>query len=115
MGGKSAFLLREKAARTQEVLASIGRGLREQYDPPQPSSDRLAKLVTRIEQSTNSRRVEGEPMSSVDYRRYAAELLRIADRVGDYQSRAALIAMAQNWHHLAAQAEKNLQTQEPQQ
>jgi hypothetical protein len=49
-------------------------------------------------------------MSSVDYRRYAAELLAIADHVGDHQSRAALLAMAQRWQHLAAQAEKNLQT-----
>jgi hypothetical protein len=49
-------------------------------------------------------------MSPADYRLYSAELLRIAERVGDHQSKAAMIAMAQSWQHLAAQAEKNLQT-----
>ena len=53
MGGKSALLLREKAARTKEILTSIGPGLRKQYDAPQPLSDRLAELVRKIEQSTN--------------------------------------------------------------
>ena len=134
MGGKSAFLLREKAAHIREVLASIGQGLREQYDPPQPFSERLAGLVGKIEHSTDEQRTEnassghvclrrepystdvshrvvrGKAMLPVDYRCYAAELLRIAEHVGDQQSRAALIAMAQSWHHLAAQAEKNLQT-----
>ena len=132
MGGKSAFLLREKAARTSEVLASIGQGLREQYDPRQPFSERLARLVGKIEHSTGKRKTEnashergrgesystdeshrvvrGKAMSPVDYRSYAAELLRIADRVGDHQSKAALLLMAQSWQHLAAQAEKNQQT-----
>jgi hypothetical protein len=135
MGEKSAFLLREKAARTSEVLASIGQGLREQYDPRQPFSERLARLVGKIEHSTGERKTEnashervlrrrgpystdecqrvvvrGKAMSPVDYRCYAAELLRIADHVGDHQSRAALIAMAQSWQRLAAQAEKNLQS-----
>jgi hypothetical protein len=31
---------------------SIGRGLREQYDPAQPFSERLARLVGKIERST---------------------------------------------------------------
>jgi hypothetical protein len=53
MGGKSALLLRENAARTREVLAAIGRELREQYDDPQLLSERLAELVRKIEQSTN--------------------------------------------------------------
>jgi hypothetical protein len=53
MAGKSALLLREKAARTREVLASIGRGLREKYEAPQPLSKRLDELVRKIEQSTN--------------------------------------------------------------
>jgi hypothetical protein len=48
-------------------------------------------------------------MSPADYRRRAEELVSIADRVGDYRGRAALLAMAQSWQHLAAQAEKNLQ------
>jgi hypothetical protein len=46
--------MREKAARTKEVLASIGRGLREQYNAPRPPlTERLAELVRKIEQSTN--------------------------------------------------------------
>jgi hypothetical protein len=49
-------------------------------------------------------------MSPADYRRRAEELISIADRVGDYRGRAALLAMARSWQHLAAQAEKNLQT-----
>jgi hypothetical protein len=49
-------------------------------------------------------------MSPADYRSYAAKLLTIADGVNNHQSRAALLAMAQSWQHLAAQAEKNLQT-----
>jgi hypothetical protein len=53
MGGNSAFMSREKAARRKEVLASIGQGLREQYSAPQPPSERLAELVRKIEQSTN--------------------------------------------------------------
>jgi hypothetical protein len=54
MGGKSSLFLQEKAARTKEVLASIGRGLREQYNAPLPPlSERLAELVRKIEQATN--------------------------------------------------------------
>jgi hypothetical protein len=53
MSGKSALLLREKAARIREVLASIGRGLREQYDAPQRLSERLAELVRKIERFTD--------------------------------------------------------------
>ncbi len=45
-----------------------------------------------------------------DYRRYAAECLKIAENIGDPQSKAGLIAMAQSWLYLAAHAEKNLQT-----
>ena len=54
MGGKSALSLREKAARNREFLASLGRALREQYDAPQPLSERLAELVRKIEQSTTN-------------------------------------------------------------
>jgi hypothetical protein len=53
-------------------------------------------------------------MLSVDYRRHAAELLRIAGEIGDEQSRVALLALAQRWRYLAVQVERNLQTQEPQ-
>jgi hypothetical protein len=110
------------------------QGLREQYDPLQPFSNRLAELVGKIERSTKERNakdasrgrvlarretyrtdvshqvIRGKAMSPADYRRRAEELVSIADRVGDYRSRAALLAMAQSWQHLAAQAEKNLQT-----
>jgi hypothetical protein len=51
MDRKSALSLREKAAR--EVLASIGRGLKDQYDAPQSLSEHLAELVRQIEQATN--------------------------------------------------------------
>ena len=52
MGGKSALLLREKAARTKEVLTSFGCALREQYEAPlQPVSERFAEVVRKIEQS----------------------------------------------------------------
>jgi hypothetical protein len=62
MGGRSALLLREKAGRTQEVLASIGRGLREQYDAaPQLLSQRLAELVRKIEQPINETGTEDAP------------------------------------------------------
>jgi hypothetical protein len=51
MGGSE---MREKTTRTKEVLASIGRGLREQYEAPLPPlSERLAELVRTIEQSAN--------------------------------------------------------------
>jgi hypothetical protein len=53
MGRKRALLLREKATRAREVLASIGGELRRLYDAPQPLSERLAELVRKIEQSTN--------------------------------------------------------------
>ena len=47
------LLLREKAARTREVLASIGQDLRQLYDAPQPLSERRAELVRKIEHSSN--------------------------------------------------------------
>jgi hypothetical protein len=53
MGKKNAVLSREKVAPTREVLAFIGRRLREQYEAPQPLSERLAELVSKIEQSAN--------------------------------------------------------------
>jgi hypothetical protein len=51
MSKKSAVLSRDKAVPTREVLAFLGRGLREQYEAPQPLSERLAELVRTIEQS----------------------------------------------------------------
>ena len=53
MGKKNAVLSRDKAVPTREVLAFLGRGLREQYEAPQPLSERLAELVRTIEQSTS--------------------------------------------------------------
>jgi hypothetical protein len=53
-GREELTFLQEKAARTKEVLASIGRGLRGQYNAPLPPlSERLAELVRKIEQATN--------------------------------------------------------------
>jgi|tagenome__1003787_1003787.scaffolds.fasta_scaffold20910934_2 hypothetical protein len=43
---------------------------------------------------------------SEEYRRHAAECLRIAESVSDTDQRLWLIDMAQCWLHLAQQAEK---------
>jgi hypothetical protein len=48
--------------------------------------------------------------SPEEYRRHAAECLRIAERITDHQHRTWLIGMAQVWQDLAYQAEKNLTT-----
>jgi hypothetical protein len=40
-----------RAARRKEVLASIGRGLRDAYRAAEPLSDRLSALVSKIQQS----------------------------------------------------------------
>jgi hypothetical protein len=53
------ILSSEKAARRAQILASIGRGLREGHDAAQPLPDRLADLVRKIEQSTSERDDEG--------------------------------------------------------
>jgi hypothetical protein len=42
-----------------------------------------------------------------EYRRHAAECLRIAEDVTDSHHRNLLIGMAQTWLNLAQQAEKN--------
>jgi hypothetical protein len=55
---------REKAARTKEVLTSIGRGLREQYDPAQPFSERLARLVGKIRSTRDWKTEKREPYST---------------------------------------------------
>jgi hypothetical protein len=49
-------------------------------------------------------------MSPDEYRRHAAECLRIAENLGESRSKAGLIAMAQAWLQLARQAEKNADT-----
>ena len=41
---------RENAAHGAQVLAEIGRGLRDGYDAGQPLPDRLADLVRKIDQ-----------------------------------------------------------------
>jgi hypothetical protein len=46
-------LSREITACRAQVLADLGRRLREGYDAEQPLPDRLAELVRKIEQSTN--------------------------------------------------------------
>jgi hypothetical protein len=50
MGGNGTYSAREKATLTKDVLASIGRGLREQHDAfRKPHCDRLADLVSNVE------------------------------------------------------------------
>jgi hypothetical protein len=51
MNENNEFLLQEKAARREELLASIARALRERSTPTQPLSERLAELLKEIEQS----------------------------------------------------------------
>jgi hypothetical protein len=43
----------ERTAQRKEVLASIGRALKEAYRVAEPLSDRLSELVTKIEQSSS--------------------------------------------------------------
>jgi hypothetical protein len=50
-------------------------------------------------------------MSPDEYRRHAAECLRLAESVAETQYRASLAALAQSWLLLAHQAEKNLITE----
>lgn len=50
MHGNIALRLQEIAAHREQILASIGRRLREEYDLPQPLPPRLAELVRKIEQ-----------------------------------------------------------------
>ncbi len=52
MRRNGALLSSEKAAHSAQVLASIGRGLREGHDAAQPLPERFADLVRKIEQST---------------------------------------------------------------
>jgi hypothetical protein len=49
-------------------------------------------------------------MSPEEYRRCAAECLRIVAKITDIQDRASLIAAAQAWMQLALQGEKNTRT-----
>ena len=48
-------------------------------------------------------------MSAEEYRRYAAECLRMSKSVGGYETKSTLLHMAIAWTKLADQAEKNLQ------
>jgi hypothetical protein len=48
---------------------------------------------------------------SEEYRRHAAECLRIAESVIDSQERIRLIDMAQSWLRLAEQAEKRVEAE----
>jgi hypothetical protein len=50
-------------------------------------------------------------MASVEeYRRNAADCLRVAERTADLGARVALLDMAQAWRRLADQAEQNSRT-----
>jgi hypothetical protein len=42
-----------------------------------------------------------------DYRRYAAECLRVAQQLGDSTDKAMLVRMAQKWRELAQKAEQH--------
>jgi hypothetical protein len=63
MHENSNFASRERAERRKQVLASIGRLLRQVYDTPSPLPDRLADLMKELERST------GEPVRA-NLRRY---------------------------------------------
>jgi hypothetical protein len=54
-----ASLFREKAARVTEAQASIGRAMRLVYDVSQPLTDRLADLVSKIEQPQSGGSLKG--------------------------------------------------------
>jgi hypothetical protein len=52
MRRNGVLLSSEKLAHRAQVLASIGRGLREGHDATQPLPDRLADLLRKIEEPT---------------------------------------------------------------
>ncbi len=52
-------------------------------------------------------------MSPEEYRRHAAECLRLAEGLANPRERLALIDMAQAWLQLAYQAEKHLLSEPP--
>jgi hypothetical protein len=56
---RNGVLANENAAHRAQILASIGRGLRERHDAAQPLPDRLADLVREIEQSGESQPKRG--------------------------------------------------------
>jgi len=45
--------------------------------------------------------------SSEEYRRYAADCLRLSEQAADPTSKAALLEVARCWHTLAEQADRN--------
>jgi hypothetical protein len=51
----SGSLSREKAAHREQILMSIGKGLRQEYEA-QPVPDRLSDLVKELEQPTGDSR-----------------------------------------------------------
>jgi hypothetical protein len=44
-----------------------------------------------------------------EYRRHAAECLRVAQRVSDPNDKALLVQMAERWRELAEKVEKNIE------
>jgi hypothetical protein len=60
MRAKTALLAHEQAAHRGQMLALIGRLLRQEYeyDTAQPVPDRIADLVKKIEQSTSASQPE---------------------------------------------------------
>ena len=62
MRRNDVWILREQTAHRAQILASIGRGLRERHDAAQPMPNRLANLVKKIEQGTSEcDRTKGGP------------------------------------------------------
>jgi hypothetical protein len=66
-----------------------------------------------LQSSVGEFHVASNFMSSVEYRRNAAQCLWVAERITDKQGKASMMAMAQAWLALAHQAEKNVIVQTP--
>jgi hypothetical protein len=59
----SVLLAREKGAHRGQMLASIGRGLRDEYDTALPLPDRVSDLVRQIAQPTEESGVDADARS----------------------------------------------------
>ena len=61
MRRNSVLLSQESAAHREQILAAIGRRLKEECGSPQALPDRLADLVRKFEQSTGKSQSERDP------------------------------------------------------
>src|SRR5438552_1431934 len=74
--------------------------------PQKPKSSRNRPHASRVS-SIKFRKGGHTTMSRVDeYRRYAAECLRIAQETSDPEAKARLLNMAQKWRELGKKAEE---------